>query len=223
MKKRIFLFSLFLLVLSSATGCGAPVLSPTSTSTPESITVCPDFQGISQPPEGKYLFVQKWVKREATGWGFSWGLDRSHFYIFNPVLRILDTHTKIIYLDFKPTTWGLMGDGHSSQGDAGREYRSGVVLIQVFPYKTEIEVLTGKVEGNSASLTSIPVELLAVTAEGVLLIEIEGRCMVLAPNESWSRVVEADVANEAANGHLIITSSVTNYGWLDIPNIYLLR
>jgi hypothetical protein len=183
------------------------------------LSACAGFQGVTKPPEGKYLFVQKWVKREATGWGFSWGPDRIHYYIFDPVLRLLQTKTHIIYLDFKPTTWGLIGDGHSSQGDAGREYGSGVVLMQAFPYKTEIEVFTGKVEKSSESMTSIPVELLAVSADGVLLVEIDGRRMVLAPNESWSRVVEADVANEVSNGHLIITSSVINYGWIDISNI----
>jgi hypothetical protein len=221
MKKRIFFFSLFLLALSSATGCGAPLSSSASISTVENIPACPDFRGVPQAPEGKYLFVQKWFKKEGTGWGFSWGPDRTHFYIFDPVLRILNTKTLREGFNFEPTTWGFMGDAHTTQGNTGWQGRSVLDLIQVFPYKTEIEVFTGKVEGRSEDLISIPVELLAVTAEGVLLVEIEDRCMVLAPNESWSRVVEADVVNEFLNGHLIITSLVTNYGWLDIDNIYI--
>jgi hypothetical protein len=45
-------------------GFEASLSSATSTSTPESITICPDFQGISHAPEGKHLLVQKWLKRE---------------------------------------------------------------------------------------------------------------------------------------------------------------
>jgi hypothetical protein len=219
MKNRIFFFSLFLLFLFAATGCGAPLSASSSTSTIENPTACPDLQGISQAPEGKYFFVEIWVKREATGWGFSGATDRARNYIFDPVSRVLDTNYYRNDFDFTPTTWGFIGDGDSSHGDAGWGRRSVLALIQTFPYKTDIQVFNGKVEGYSENKILIPVELLAVTAEGVLLIEIEGRCMVLAPNESWSRVVEADVANEVKNGHLIITSSVTNYGWLEEANI----
>jgi hypothetical protein len=219
MKKPICFIYLSLLFLFGTSGCEASLSSSASTSTIENPTACPDLQGISQAPEGKYLFVQKWIKEEGTGRGFSWGPDRTHYYIFNPVSRILNTNCLKEKFKFEPTTWGFMGNVYSAYGNTGGQIRGVLDLIQAFPNKTEIEVFTGKVDGRLEDFISIPVELLAVTAEGVLLVEIEGRCMVLAPNESWSRVVEADVANEAANGHLIITSSVTNYGWIDIANI----
>ena len=89
----------------------------------------------------------------------------------------------------------------------------------MLPYETDIPVFTGKVDEPSTRMISIPVVLLTISADGTLVVEIDSRMMILAPDESWSRVVEADVYTDIYNGHLRVTSSVTNYGWLDIATI----
>jgi hypothetical protein len=54
-----------------------------------------------------------------------------------------------------------------------------------------------------------------VSVEGRLAAAIDGERVILAPGESWERVVEADVTVEGGQGHFRVTSSVTNHGWLE--------
>ena len=47
------------------------------------------------------------------------------------------------------------------------------------------------------------------------MFEINGELVTLPAGEKWSRTTEADIKADLYNGQLVITSSLTNYGWQD--------
>lgn len=177
-----------------------------------------DFDGVSQPPEGKYLFVETWVDYEGPG-----GLIDRPTYRFNPTSKILETGYRKDNFPMKEDDWGLIGEGQSIQVTGGG-IASHLIGINSLPITMTIQVFTGNTitylagqpnEYLVEEMIEFPVIILFASAEGTLVVEIDGRPIVLAADERWSHVVETDVVRDGHKTHFRIESSLTNYGWLD--------
>jgi hypothetical protein len=173
---------------------------------------------VTQPPPGKYLFVETWTAVSGTG-----NLPRLCIdfpgYEFDPSTGAL----KPVFADtlppLLPSAWGFSGRGHSRTGAAGCGVASGLGPIASLPYTTTVGIGTGATGEYSEQLRYAEVELIAITTDGQLTATIDGESMTLAPGQRWSKVVGADLKNDMFDGHYEITSSVTNYGWHDRARI----
>ncbi len=191
-----------LLVLSIVAGC-APSPTPTSD------------VGLSQPPQGKYLFVEVWVKVEGTGRLPGLAIDFPG-YSFDGATGVLKPSGFAQgFSSLAPTDWGYVGEGSSRQPSAGTGIGSQLTVLNRFPHMTTVRIGTGKTSDNMEETRPTAVELLAVSADGKLTANIDGAKATLAPGESWSRVAEADLNAPPFNGRYKVTSTVTNYGWQD--------
>jgi hypothetical protein len=98
-----------------------------------------------------------------------------------------------------------------------------LTTISNLPYSTEIALPTGLIKTTSGlpqeEWRQADLKLLAVAEDGSLLLEIDGERVTLPPGEKWSRTTEADVNADKYNGQLVITSTLTNYGWQDRSQI----
>ena len=75
------------------------------------------------------------------------------------------------------------------------------------------------VRNSFEELVSLPVELRAVSVDGKLMVKIADEIKSLAVGESWRRVVDVEVNNAEWDGTYHITSTLYNYGWLDLSQI----
>ena len=172
---------------------------------------------VSQPPAGKFLFVEIWVIVDGTG-HLPGGLIDFPGYTFDPTTRVLDAHySKNNY----PTTSfiGLLGMGHDRRGDAGGGAASGLIPIATLPFSTTVFVSNGKVAEYSEDMVSLPVKLLAVSGDGLLQVKIGRETIILEVGKCWEWVKDAGVHNEKFDGVFHITSTLCNYGWLDLSQI----
>ena len=69
----------------------------------------------------------------------------------------------------------------------------------------------------------VTLRILSIADDGTISFEIDGQGITLAPGQSWTRTVETDFKNGQYNGHLILTSTLTNYGWQDRAKINATR
>jgi hypothetical protein len=183
---------------------------------------CAGFEGVSQPPEGKYLFVELWVKKEGTGGT----IDRPQ-YDFKPRTKVLRPYRSKEQFPFDVTDWGMVGKGENIEGGGSAGH---LTIISTLPFSTTIPVFTGNTitylagqpnEYLVEEMIEFPVVFLAASADGALAVEINSRLVVLAAGENWSRVVEIDVLEDHTTRHYRIVSSLTNYGWLERSQIEL--
>jgi hypothetical protein len=186
--------------------------------TPLPATPLAGFQGTTQPPSGKYLFVEFWNKVDGTGQLPAMAIDFP-FYRFDSKTGSLRPFGSAKSFTLAPGDWGFFGHGTSRSGAAGTGAASDLATISNLPYSIEITLPAGSIttaagfpqeEWRQANL-----ELLAISTDGTLVFEIDGEQVTLPAGEKWSRATEADVNVDKYNGHLAITSSLTNYGWQD--------
>lgn len=161
------------------------------------------IDGVTQPPQGKFFFVQMWTHYE----GVSMTISRP-LYGFNPTTYVLDT--RLTANQFPPEKWGLIGKGVSAIG-AG----SGLVIVSSMPYETQMGTFTGNVNNGTAEMKDVSIKILAISADGKLSLEIDGQPFILEVNEKWEYSNEANFMKDGLENHYQITSSITNYGWLD--------
>ena len=213
---RLFLASLGL-VLPLA-GCAlirppGPAAEPAPTSSP-----APRLESVSQPPEGRYLFVELWVRVEGTG-----SLPRLMIdfpgYRFVPPTGARRPFGPGPGLSLTATDWGFVGQGTSRGGDAGGGAASSLKPIPRLPYTTTLGLFAGALSGSQETMRELPVILEAAAADGRLRVSIDGQRLVLGPGESWSRSVEASVMTPRYRGRYRVTSSLTNHGWHDRAQI----
>jgi hypothetical protein len=192
--------------------------SMTASATPLPPTPMADRQSTTQPPGGKYLFVEFWNKVDGTGKLPALAIDFP-FYRFDPQAGSLKPFGPATAFTLAPADLGFFGHGTSRLGAAGTGAASGLDAISNLPYAIEIALPTGSIKTASDSpqedWRQAHLKLLAVSPDGTLRLEIDGKPVTLPAGEKWSRTTEADVNVDKYNGHLVVTSTLTNYGWQD--------
>lgn len=182
------------------------------------ITITP----ISNPPDGKFLFIENWVETNGTG-----GLLRRYldlpFYIFDPITKVLkiNYYQSEYYSDNYQLTpfLCLIGKGESREGSAGSGIFDGLDYMSTLPFTTTISVSTGHVKDNTPDMVSLPVELRSVSADGLIIVKIADEILLLDVGECWQRIKDAKVYNSKYNGVYHIKSTLCNYGWLDLSQL----
>jgi hypothetical protein len=189
-----------------------------ASATPPPVIPPAGFQSITPAPSGKYLFVEFWNKVDGTGDLPAMAIDFP-FYRFDAKTGSLKPFGPAKAFTLAPADWGFVGHGTSRSGAAGTGAASDLTTISDLPYSIEIALPTGLIKTTSGSpeveWRPAHLKLLAVALDGSLLLEIDGEQMVLPVGEKWSRTTEADVNTDKYNGHLMVASSLTNYGWQD--------
>jgi hypothetical protein len=212
---RRVLLCLLLPALLTLGACTPPQATRTPPTAEPTRTPPPPLAGVSQPPAGKYLFVEVWTTVGGTGHLPQLMIDFPT-YRYNRESGALESYTGGANLDLGAGDWGLAGRGSSRGGDAGGGAASQLESIRELPYSTTVRIFTGQVgEMGMEDTRSAPVVVEAVDGEGRLMATIDGERVLLAPGEAWSRTVEADVSTREGKGHYVVTSVVTNYGWLE--------
>src|SRR5262249_49173365 len=119
-----------------------------------------------------------------------------------------------------PADWGLTGDGESRSGTIGGGIASGTWIIPSLPYSTTLAICNGVGSNGFETRRYAPVILQSADEAGALTADIDGEHVILAPGQSWSRIVDVDVKTNGYDGHYHVTSSVTNNGWQERSRIY---
>lgn len=212
MTRRAFLG----LVLATLGGCRFPAPAPS----PVEPSPLPTFPGLTEAPAGKYVFVEVWVDREATGNAPGLAIDFPG-YDFDPLTGRLQygATTPLRTHPLAANDLGVLGTGESSRGN-GTGISSTLEIIPGLPYAAELLMGTGNiahltsggVEYLDAEMRRSSVQIRAVSSDGRLRVEVDGQAVVLAPGEKWERVVPADTGQ---GGRFTTTSRLVNYGWLE--------
>lgn len=210
-RKGLFLSIAAMLLVA---GCASPILSPTSPTRSATAPADSTVVAVEEAPADRFLFVELWMTVEGSG-----ALPRLMIdfptYRFDARARTLRSFISDRPISLMPSAWGFVGHGTSRRGDAGGGAASQLVPIPELPFTTDIPIFTGKAQDGREEVRQAPVVLHSVDAQGRVAASIDGERVILAPGESWSQVVEADVTTATGRGHYRVTSSVTNYGWLD--------
>jgi hypothetical protein len=189
-----------------------------ASATPLPPTPMADRQSTTQPPGGKYLFVEFWNKVDGTGTLPAMAIDFP-FYRFDPQAGSLKPFGPATAFTLTPADLGFFGHGTSRSGAAGTGAASGLDTISNLPYSVAIALPTGSIKTASGfpqeDWRQANLKLLAVSPDGTLTCEIDGERVTLPAGEKWSRTTKADVNAGQYNGRLVITSTLTNYGWQD--------
>lgn len=195
-----------------------PTFTPPADSTPQPTLSSITIEAISQPPDGKYLFVELWVNIDGSG---NVPMTRIDFpgYTFNPDTGALKPFHSQPEPLLAADDWGLIGSGRSRHGDAGGGTSSQLIPFSTVPYTATIPLSTGTFAQYAEEMRDGFVELHTISNEGLLLAIIDGEQVALAPGESWVKEVTVSIATENFNGRYTIISAVTNYGWLDRTQI----
>jgi hypothetical protein len=165
----------------------------------------------AQAPEGTYLFVELWYLADGTGVLPMLCVDFPG-YRFDPATGRLEP----FFGELPPllqSDLGFAGRGHQRTGSAGCGVGSALAAIPSLPYTTTLSIGTGETTDYGEVTRSVVVVLEAADETGALSALIDGEEVTLDPGARWSRLVEADLVNDKYNGHYLLTSSVTNYGW----------
>jgi hypothetical protein len=184
------------------------------------------IEPVSQAPEGKFLFVESWVTWDGTGHIPGGFIDGPGYY-FDHTLKELKTD----YIRNNPPSnsfLGILGQGTSRQGSAGGGVGSGLTAMPTLPYTTTIEAATGQLIHISSNhryfsfpeIVTLPVDMLAVSAEGTLEVSVAGETRILGEGKCWSQEVDIVLRNNEFDGIFQITSTLCNYGWLDRSMIH---
>jgi hypothetical protein len=227
-KKSVFFLvcpCLLFLVFGSAacspnTDLTAPVSSIAGSKTPTTFsadTPTATPQIILQRPEGKFLFVEVWRKIEGTG-KVPGGprIDRPTYSFDVQSKNLTLGHDKAESL-LGPSDWGFLGEGTSMHGTAGGGTASAARVIEQLPVITNLVVPTGNVtESDAPEFKTLAVTLYSISVDGTIFLEVGGQSVVLKPDEAWTVTKEILYSSDQYSGVITITSSITNYGWLDL-------
>ena len=198
-------------------GLGDLIQTPTPTPPPPTFTPVPTqgpltLEGVSSPPEGKYLLVELGTIVDGEGKMPAIAIDFPG-YRFDPEKGALEPFGPPLP-PLPPQAWGYLGSGTGRRGDAGMGAASSLTVIDSVPYQAEVGVFTGAVRPDGFEGTRVvPVVLERVAEDGTLAALIDGERSILAPGGRWERVVEADVKQDDIDGHYVVTSFVVNNGW----------
>jgi len=163
------------------------------------------------PLPGQYLFVEIWFHVDGVGHLPSLCIDFPGYAFDQQTGRLAMFFQPLPAL--APGDGGFAGRGEQRSGAAGCGVGSHLATLASLPYTTTVTVGTGGTTGFGEERRAAPVVLQSVDGAGTLTADIDGERVTLAPGERWSRLVEADLVNQTYNGHYVMTSSVTNYGW----------
>ena len=162
-------------------------------------------------PSDPYLFVELWLQVDGSGTLPRLCIDFPG-YQFNPSTGVLEPFFGSLP-QLQPTDLGFAGRGQSRTGAAGCGAASDLTAIASLPYTTTIAVGTGETTEYGATTRAAPVVLESVDQDGTLSATIDGEHVTLTAGAQWLNVAEADLVNNQFNGHYILTSWITNYGW----------
>ena len=197
-------------LLTVATGVPAP---PTA-------TPAPPITAISRAPEGKYLFVEIW--NDAVGSG---NLPRQIIefptYAFDAAKGSLSPtqFSRGRLSALHQGDWGLLGTGSHRSGAAGSGSGSGLERLTALPFSTNIMLATGQASDSGETTRKAIVKLVGASSDGKVEAEIDGERVVLAPGARWQRKFSVELITVSHNGRYELTSTVTNYGWLEQARI----
>lgn len=230
MKKIVFplIYLCILLIIFSNTAClpnnnlTIPVSTVASSETPTTLsteTPVTTAQIVLQRPEGRFLFVEVWRKIEGTG-KVPGGprIDRPT-YSFDVQSKNLTVGHNSAESLLAPTDWGFLGEGTSLHGTAGGGIASAAMVIERLPVNTNLVVPTGNVtESDKPEFNTVSITLYSISVDGTIFLEVGGQSVVLKPDEAWTVTKEILYSSEQYSGVIIITSSITNYGWLSLSS-----
>jgi hypothetical protein len=193
--------------------------STMSTPTPTTIS---GLGGLERPPSGKYLFIQYWNRVAGTGTLPALAIDFPD-YRFDPENGTLEPFNPSQAITLDASAWGFIGHGTSRSGDAGTGAVSSLDTIGQIPYSIDVAMFTGafnlQAAPNMEETKAARLKVLSAGEDGTTWIELDNQTIMLAPGQSWTQTVEADVSEGDYKGHLTMTSTLTNYGWQDRSKI----
>ncbi len=174
----------------------------------------PTVVAVSEPPEGKFLFVE--IRVELVPYRFGRAIS---IYSFDPVTNILETRYRKESFPLPSFDWGLTGLGEfSSSGESARNF---LHVINELPFTIDIPRYVLDEGDIVLEENNIRLELVEISEDGSLVIKIDTQYVVLPAGESWERKVATDVLSNGIMDKRQITTSITNYGWLDRTQIQL--
>jgi hypothetical protein len=185
-------------------------------------TAITDQDGLNTTLGSRYLFIQYWNSVAGTGTLPGLAIDFPD-YRFDPKNGTLSSFVPDRPITLASTAWGFIGHGTSRSGAAGTGAVSSLDSIDRVPYAINVGMFTGSVNlqamPNPEETQPVGLTILSVAEDGTIAIELGDQSLTLAPGQSWSQSVEADVKEGQYKGHLTMTSTLTNYGWQDRAKI----
>ncbi len=195
--------------------------TPTHQAQARPATPSPTQDNTSINPDGKYLFIEFWNHETGTGnLPFS-AIDFPHYYFdsANGALKLNLSDSIML----SPTDLGFIGQGTSLSEAAGMGAASGLTVIDHLPFSIEVYLYTRQVDqpaGSSMDATrEVTLTVLSAAEDGSILIDLDGQMITLVPGQDWKQTIQTDYMKGQYNGHLILTSTMTNYGWQDRAKI----
>jgi hypothetical protein len=170
---------------------------------------------------GKYLFIEFWNHETGSGTLPMTAIDFPHYY-FDPDNGTLSINASDS-ITLSTTDLGFIGIGTSLSEAAGMGAASGLTVIDLLPYSTKVYLYTRQADQQTVThmeeTREVTLTLLSAAQNGTISIELDGQTMTLASGKSWMQTVEKDIRDNQYNGHLILTSTLTNHGWQDRAKI----
>ena len=206
----------------------AAIIQPEST--PELATPSPTATsgqaGLDTSLSGKYLFIQYWNNVAGTGKLPALAIDFPD-YRFDPTTGTLSSFNPSQSIMLAQTSMGFIGQGTSRSGDAGTGAVSSLNTIEQIPYSIDVAMFTGafnlQAAPNMEETKAVALKILSIAEDGTITIELDQQVITLTPRQTWKQTTEADVNEGQYNGHLTMTSTLTNYGWQDRAKINISR
>jgi hypothetical protein len=202
----------------------AAIIQPESTQelatpSPTAISV---QDGLDTTLGGKYLFIEYWNSISGTGTLPALAIDFPD-YRFDPTTGVLSSFNPNQSITLASTAMGFIGHGTSRSGDAGTGAVSSLDTINQLPFSIDIAQFTGAVNlqaaPNMEETKPVGLIILSVAEDGTISIELDRQEITLAVGQSWKQTTETDMHEGQYNGHLVMTSTLTNFGWQDRAKI----
>jgi hypothetical protein len=188
----------------------------------ELATPSPTQEGSGTTSGGKYLFIEFWNHVSGSGTLPALAIDFPD-YRFDPTTGTLSSFNPSQTITLTPKAAGFLGRGTSRSEAAGTGAVSSLITIDQIPYSTEVHVFTGAVDPQAApnmeETRTVVLKILSVAEDGTISIELDGEVITLVPEQNWKQTIETDFKKGQYNGHLTLTSMLTNYGWQDRAKI----
>ena len=91
--------------------------------------------------------------------------------------------------------------------------------MTALPFSTNVTLATGQASDSGETTRKAVVKLLGASSDGKVEAVIDGERVVLAPGARWQRKLLVELTTVSHNGRYDLTSTVTNYGWLEQAKI----